>query len=91
MTEAKEIASLIIQELKIPLNARWIKLKEAVAYASIGKMRLKQLAKDGKVAGFADPDSKRGDWIFDRQSIDAYRLGQVQRPKAIALEIWNNL
>jgi hypothetical protein len=24
-----------------------------------------------------DPDSKRGDWIFDRESLDAYRLRQL--------------
>jgi site-specific recombinase XerD len=59
------------------LFARWIKLKEATEYAKIGKDRLKRLASDGVIKGAPDPDSKRKDWIFDRQSIDSYREAQM--------------
>lgn len=56
---------------------RWIKLKEAALYSAIGRHRLKQLADDGVIVGFQDPDSKRGDWIFDRYSLDQYRENQA--------------
>jgi len=66
---------------------RWLKLKQAAAWASIGKERLKQLAEEGHIKGFQDPDSKRGDWIFDRYSIDEYRNNQAGylEDKALAL------
>jgi len=70
-------------------RARWIKTKEATQSAAIGKARLIQLAISGVVRGAQDPDSKRGDWIFDRISIDEYREAQVSRisVKQKALEI----
>jgi len=58
-------------------TARWIKLKEATQYGRIGKARLIQLAVSGVIRGAQDPDSKRKDWIFDRQSIDSYREAQM--------------
>lgn len=69
--------------------ARWIKLKEATRYSAIGKARLIQLAVSGVVRGAQDPDSKRGDWIFDRLSIDDYREAQMSgvTAKEKALEI----
>ena len=63
--------------LPADITPRWLKLKEAALYASIGKTRLKELAVQGIVKGFPDPDSRRGDWIFDRHSLDAYREGQA--------------
>ncbi len=74
---------------EIHIIPRWLSLKEAALYSHIGKTRLIELAIDGKVKGFQDPDSKRGDWIFDRISLDVYREGQVvqvtAREKAIAI------
>jgi len=69
--------------------ARWIKLNEATQYGSIGKSRLIQLALEGIIKGAPDPDSKRHDWIFDRQSIDSYREAQMSSisAKEKALEI----
>ncbi len=66
---------------------RWLKLKQAATWASVGKNRLKQLAMDGHIIGFQDPDSKRGDWIFDRYSLDEYRNDQAGylEEKALAL------
>jgi len=68
---------------------RWLSLKEASSYANIGGKRLKFLALDGIIRGCKDPDSGRGDWIFDRESIDGYRLSQmtVEGPKEKALAI----
>ncbi|MDM7988631.1 MAG: hypothetical protein QUS13_15000 [Smithella sp.] len=69
----KENASPVI----IYTGARWLKLLQASTYASIGKHKLKALAKKGVIVGYSDPDSKRGDWIFDRESLDKYRLRQA--------------
>jgi hypothetical protein len=71
------------------MEPRWLKLGDAAKYAAIGKHRLIALAKNGKVRGFQDTDSGRGDWIFDRHSLDAYREGQIaeQDTRLIALDI----
>jgi hypothetical protein len=71
------------------MQARWIKLKEATKYAAICKSKLKELAASGVIRGAKDPDSERGDWIFDRQSLDAYREAQMSpmtaREKALEI------
>lgn len=66
---------------------RWMKLEIAAFYSGIGKERLKSLAMDGRIKGFQDPDSKRGDWIFDKNSLDIYRENQADRlyKKAFAI------
>lgn len=56
---------------------RWLKLTQATKWAAMGKSRLISLAESGAVVGFRDPESDRGDWIFDRYSIDEYRLSQA--------------
>lgn len=66
---------------------RWLKLKAACRYSAIGKDRLKQLALAGEIAGFSDPDSGRGDWIFDRHSLDKYRENQAGYLEQKALAI----
>lgn len=63
-----------------PLYPRWMRLKMAAWYSAIGKQRLIALAQDGHIKGFQDPDNGRGDWIFDRLSIDAYREAQDPWP-----------
>lgn len=72
------------------IMTRWIKLKEAAEYSAIGRHRLKELAAIKAILGFQDPDSKRGDWIFDRNSLDEYRVRQygddsTAREKALAI------
>jgi len=37
--------------------------------------------------GFSDPDINRGDWFFDRLSIDKYRERQALHYKILELEI----
>jgi len=70
-------------------DKRWLTLREARFYSGIGIKRLKLLAQEGKLNGCPDPDNGRGDWIFDRASIDAYREGQMIAPtiqeKALAI------
>ena len=60
--------------MKSEILPRWLKTRQAIVYSSIGKTRLKQLAMDGKIDGYKDPESNRGDWVFDRISIDNYRM-----------------
>jgi hypothetical protein len=66
---------------------RWMKLKEAAWYSKIGMKRLVQLAQDGHIKGFQDPDSGRGDWVFCRYSLDEYRENQAGHLHQKALEI----
>ena len=69
------------------MKPRWLRLKSACEYSAIGKDRLIKLAKDGVVVGYQDPDNARGDWIFDRLSLDGYRVAQMDntRRKGIAI------
>jgi len=59
------------------MDKRWLKLRDAARYSSIGINRLVELAEAGAVKGFQDPDDKRRPWVFDRHSIDRYREGQA--------------
>lgn len=72
---------------RISSSPRWLGTKQAATYARIGKTKLKTLAKAGKIRGYPDPDSKRGDWIFDKQSIDEYRLEPVMMSEMREKEI----
>ena len=75
---------------KLNFQPRWLKLLAASKYASIGKDKLKTLAFEKKIIGYQEPDS-RGDWIFDKESIDHYRLSMVAKNKNKALSILNSL
>lgn len=82
---AHELSKLLI------VDRRWLKLKAAAQYSMIGKDRLKTLAVEKKIIGYQDPDSTRGDWIFDKESIDNYRLSIIAKNKKKALSILNSL
>jgi hypothetical protein len=75
------------------LQLRWFKLKAAVQYSGIARERLKRLAKEGRIQGYKCPESGRGDWYFDRISIDQYHEHQIEisSPKQIVLDILNDL
>ena len=60
------------------MKPRWLKIKAAALYSSIGQKRLKSLAISGDIRGYQDKESGRGDWIFDKKSIDEYRLKPLQ-------------
>jgi hypothetical protein len=87
MDTTNDLAKKIAAEIKPVLTARWLKTKDAAAYASIGKHRLKELAEQGHIVGFSDPDSRRGDWIFDKQSLDRYREHQAGKLRQKALDL----
>jgi hypothetical protein len=87
MDTTNDLAKKIAAEIKPLLTARWLKLKDAAAYSSIGKSRLIELAGQGIITGFSDPDSKRGDWIFDKYSLDEYRTNQAGRLRRKALDL----
>jgi len=74
------IASKLAEKLSI--QPRWLKLKQAAVYSSIGQKRLKTLAEGGEIIGYSDQDSGRGDWIFDKNSIDEYRIKPVNETNA---------
>jgi len=67
------------------LQPRWFKLKAAVQYSGIARERLKRLAKEARIQGYKCPESGRGDWYFDRISIDQYHEHQIDvgNPKAL--------
>jgi len=69
------------------ITPRWLKIKPAARYASIGQKKLKILARKGLIAGYPDPDSGRGDWIFDKKSLDEYRQKPLMHIKTEAKKI----
>lgn len=70
-TDLDILATKLASRMTMP---RWMKLVTAAHYSGYGQKKLKKLAKEGKIRGYQDPDSDRGDWVFDRESIDEYRL-----------------
>ena len=72
-------------------DIRWMKLSKATRYSSMCKKRLMALAENGTIIGFSDPDNKRGDWVFDRKSIDDYRLNQGYENRKKVLDIVKGL
>ena len=73
------------------VQPRWLHARAAARYAALGQKRLKRLAQEGVITGAPDPDSGRGDWVFDRLSLDRYREGQMGAPYLAALEIKGRL
>jgi hypothetical protein len=75
------------------MEPRWLKLKDASKWSAIGQKRLVQLALDGVIRGFKDPESGRSEWIFDRYSIDLYRMNQADplKEEVKALQVINGL
>lgn len=64
----------------IPIVAgwpRWMSLKMAAEYSQYGQKKLIELAASKKIRGFQDSELKTGPWIFDKESIDAYRMEQA--------------
>jgi len=73
-TDLDILAAKLAERLTIP---RWLTIKQAAAYANIGQKRLKALADAGEIGGYQE-DTGRGDWIFDKESIDKYRSRPLQ-------------
>ena len=62
-------------------------LKQASVYSGYGQKALIKLAKEGKIKGRQRTDIDRGDWSFDKESIDAYWHEPFNRRTAIAKSI----
>ena len=82
------LASKIAEKISTP---RWMKLPIAARYSGYGMSKLKTLAKEGRIRGYQDPDSNRGDWIFDKESIDEYRLLPCFDQDQTAVDIFRSL
>ena len=88
--EISTIASKVAEHISpLASGARWLKIKYATVYSAIGKDRLKEMAADPLccIVGFADPDLKTGEWVFDRVSLDEYRTNQYRFGKAREREL----
>jgi hypothetical protein len=79
-SELDTLASKIVERMVTP---RWLKLKAAAQYSGIGQQRLKSLANKGEITGYQDSESGRKDWIFDKASLDEYRLRPVDNDNLI--------
>ena len=90
LMEIEKMAKKIAAEIR-PFSVRWMKLKFAATYIGINKDKLKRLAVCGEIVGYPDPDNGRGDWIFDRESLDSYRLNQQRNFQNKLLELERNL
>lgn len=86
--EIEIFAAEIAERITTP---RWMKLLAASKYSGYSRVQLKKLAKRKALIGYQDPDSKRGDWIFDKESIDEYRMSHVYSSRQNALSIIDSL
>ncbi|SRR6056297_919067 len=97
-TDIEQIAEAVAGKIADHLPAgdtprRWLHLDEAADYAGIGKKRLKTLADDPatEIIGYPDPDDGRRTWIFDKKSLDAYRLRPAREKNLIEKNILENI
>ena len=66
------LASKLAERIVTP---RWLRMRQAVQYAGVGKAEMLKLLRSGDVAGYQRND--RGDWVVDRKSIDRYHLDNI--------------
>ena len=84
----KEIITAI-QDSMVPV--RYMSLKQASVYSGIGQKKLIDLAKMGKIRGKKRTDIPRGDWSFDKESIDKYWHRSFDDTKSKAKEILDQI
>lgn len=80
------LAAKIAEKIQ-PVTPRWLKTAAAVKYSGFGKTKIKKLAMEGKIKGYPDPDSGRGDWFFDKDSIDEHHLSHFHAMDQQVLDI----
>ena len=69
----KDLKVEIIQTIKeSAIQVRYMTLKQASIYSGIGQKKLIELAQKGLIRGKRREDISRGDWSFDKESIDRY-------------------
>ena len=80
--EPENIQTLALEIAKnMPMGTswpRWLSLKLAAKYSNYGEKKLIELAQTTppKIRGFRDPELGKNPWVFDKDSIDLYRLEQ---------------
>lgn len=62
------------------MEKRWLSLKEAAKYSSIGEGRLVRMVEEGSIKGCQDEGHGRAAWILDKLSIDTYYENQMSGP-----------
>lgn len=67
LSEIKDLKAM----LAIPVG-RWLNMKDACKHARCGKQKLIEMYYEGKIKAMQHPDKLSGQWLFDRESIDAY-------------------
>jgi len=80
----------------ISVQPRWMKLKQAAGYSSMGKAALIRLIEEKKIKGFQDNTHKTRPWVIDKNSIDEFRSRQadlfnLNNDEKIAFELVNGL
>jgi hypothetical protein len=68
------------------ITPRWLCIREACAYASMGLKKMKQHIKEGDIYG-----KKSGKWFIDRYSIDAFLSDGIMDDKIIVEKILASL
>ena len=69
----KDLKVEIIKTIKdSAVQVRYMTLKQASIYSGIGQKKLIELAQGGFILGKRRDDISRGDWSFDKESIDKY-------------------
>ena len=76
---------------RISAQPRWLKLRQAALYSSIGQKKLKSLAEKGEIVGYPDPETEKGVWVFDRLSIDKYRMKPWRKKEVISDELFKRI
>jgi hypothetical protein len=64
--------------MTISINRRWLYVKDAARYASVGRHKLKELTRAGKTVGGRDPGDGRGICLVDRLCLDRFRENQFK-------------
>ena len=78
-----------VKDAAVPI--RYMSLKQAAVYSGIGQKKLKELAKYRKIKGQRKADSARGDWSFDRESIDKYWNAPFDEIKTMAQNVFDRI
>jgi hypothetical protein len=71
------------------VTPRWLRMSQAVQYAGVGKTEMLKLLRSGDIAGYQR--NERGDWIVDKESIDAYHMVNMQDRKKFVAELLEGL
>ena len=77
---AKMVTESILESGVTFIKPRWVNVKDAASYSSLGIKKLKELAERGDIIGIKDNTTDKGIWRFDLESIDRFLLSQANVP-----------